>query len=88
MVIDGKNVEMRTSAHSAGSPSKIWKIDYKHGVSGSIIVEAETEAEAKKIGVAEARKNSGFSGSLCNWTDDIIIDHVLCIKDFSEEAMQ
>lgn len=88
MTIDGKQVDMRTSAHSAGSPSKMWKIDYKHGVSNSIIVEAETEAEARKIGVAEARKNSGFSGSLCNWTDDVIIDSALCIKDFSEEAVQ
>lgn len=84
MTIDGKYVEMRTSAHRVGPPSKLWKIDYKHGVSNSIIVEAETMDEAKLAGLVESRKNSGFTGSLTNWSADDIIQSAVCIKDFSE----
>jgi len=84
MTIDGKYVEVRTSSHRMGPPSKMWKIDYKNGVSNSIIVEAETMDEAKLAGLVESRKNSGFTGSLTNWTVDNIIQSAVCIKDFSE----
>ena len=84
MIIDGKYVEVRTSSHSTGVPSKLWKIDYNNGVSNSIIVEAETIDEAKLAGFVESRKNSGFTGSLTNRCVDDIIKSAVCIKDFSE----
>lgn len=83
MTIDGKYVEMRTSAHYAGPPSKLWKIDYKNGLSNSIVVEAETEDEAKHIGLVESRKNAGFNGNLNDWPVEDVIASAVCIKDYS-----
>lgn len=80
MIIDGKYVELRTSAHFGAAPSKLWKIDYCNGVANSIVVEAETEDEAKKIGLAEYRKNSEFS----SWDKEFIVKSAVCIQDSNE----
>ena len=85
MTIDGKHVELRTHAHKGGvSPKNLWKVEFGYGLMNPIVVEADTEEDAKKEGLAESRKNSGFTDFLNNWPVEVVVKHVTLVAEYGE----
>ena len=59
----------------------LYRITYKHGLHSPYLAEAYNIDDAKKIGLAEYRRNTGFVETVSMWTIDQVIDTVELVSE-------
>ena len=58
-----------------------YKVTYKHGLLNPTVIFASSYEDARKVGLAEYRRCSGFTESVDNFPIDFVVDTVTLIEE-------